>query len=124
MVHNGKVARFIFVEWLLIWLRETVVFHFEWDHGNRDKNFAKHKIPIADIEELFTFGLAIPLGIQVSPPVKEQRIALTGPISTGQHLTVVFTLRGGRVRAISARPAHRKEREAYEKIIRKIAERV
>jgi len=35
-----------------------------------------------------------------------------------------FEFREGRVRVISARPAHRKERKQYEEILRKIYERI
>jgi uncharacterized DUF497 family protein len=116
------VAQFLFVEWLLLWLRESLKFEFEWDQGNRDKNVAKHKVTVADIEEVFTFGLAIPLGIQVTPPVPEQRLGIVGPTSKGQYLTLVFTMREGRVRVISARPTHRKERDKYEAFLRKISQ--
>ena len=116
------MAHFLFVEWLLLWLRETITFGFEWDHGNKDKNAAKHKVDVADIEEVFTFGLAIPLGIQVTPPVPEQRLGIVGPTSKGKYLTVVFTMREGKVRVISARPTHRKERDKYEAFLRKVSQ--
>ncbi|MBK9309042.1 MAG: BrnT family toxin [Nitrospira sp.] len=38
----------------------------------------------------------------------------------GRILHVVFTLREGKVRPISARPAHKKERELYEAYLREI----
>jgi len=40
----------------------------------------------------------------------------------GKLLQVVLVLREGRVRVISARPAHRKERKQYEEILRKISQ--
>ena len=116
------MAQFLFVEWLLFWLRETLNFEFQWDYGNKDKNVAKHKVDIADIEEVFTFGLAIPLGVQVSPPVPEQRLGIVGPTSKGKYLTVVFTMREGKVRVISARSAHKKEKEKYEAFLRKVSQ--
>jgi hypothetical protein len=39
----------------------------------------------------------------------------------GKLLQIAFTLREGKVRPISARPAHPKERKQYEEILRKIS---
>ncbi|MFA6315912.1 MAG: hypothetical protein WC943_00705 [Elusimicrobiota bacterium] len=35
------MAKFKFVEWLLLWLLEEAHFVFEWDSGNRTKSAAK-----------------------------------------------------------------------------------
>ncbi len=69
---------------------------------------------------MFRLGLALPLGIQIQPPASEQRLGLVGPTLNGQMLQVAFTLREGRVRVISARVAHKKERRQYEEILRQI----
>jgi len=116
------VAQWKFVEWLFIWLLETSHFEFEWDHGNSGKNAAKHGILISEAEEVFKSGAALPLGVQVSPLVDEERLGLVGPTFGGQLLQVAFVLREGRVRIISVRPAHRKERKQYEEILRKITQ--
>ena len=68
--------------------------------------------------------MALPLGIQISPLANEQRLGLIGPSISGQLLQIAFVLRSGRVRVISARPAHKKERKQYEEISRKIFERI
>lgn len=73
---------------------------------------------------MFRSGLALPLGIQIAPTVNEQRLGLVGPTINGKLLQVAFVLRAGRVRVISARPAHKKEKVQYEEILRKITERV
>lgn len=114
------MAKWEFVEWLFFWILETSSFEFEWDNGNRTKNATKHRISTEEIENIFRSGLALPLGIQISPPVLEQRLGLVGPSLTGRLYQVAFVLREGRVRVISARPAHRKERARYEEILRKI----
>jgi uncharacterized DUF497 family protein len=93
---------------------------FEWDEGNRTKNAAKHAVRTEEAEEVFTLGQAAPLGIQVSPIVDEERLGIVGTTSGGRILHVVFTLRDGKVRPISARPAHKKERELYEAYLREI----
>lgn len=118
------MAKWEFVEWLLFWILETSHFDFEWDQGNRTKNATKHQITIEDIEAVFRSGLALPLGIQIQPLHNEQRLGLIGPTLNGRLLQVAFTLRDGRVRVISARPAHRKERIQYEEILRQISQRV
>lgn len=118
------MAQWEFVEWLLFWILETSRFEFEWDKGNRTKNATKHKITIEDVEAVFRSGLALPLGIQICPPADEQRLGLVGPNLSGRLIQVAFVLREGRVRVISARPAHRKERRQYEEILRKVSQRV
>ncbi|MBI4040511.1 MAG: BrnT family toxin [Deltaproteobacteria bacterium] len=118
------MAQWRFVEWLLFWLLETQTFEFEWDEGNRTKNEQKHGISIYEVETVFRSGSALPLGIQISPPVLEQRLGVVGPSLLGRLLQVAFILREGRVRVISARPAHRKERKHYEEILRKISQRI
>ena len=55
-------------------------------------------------------------------PVDEQRLGIVGPTFAGRLLQVVLVLMEGRVRVISARPAHRKERKQYEEILHKISE--
>ena len=58
--------------------------------------------------------------IQISPAVNEQRLGVVGPTLSGKLLQVAFTLREGRVRPISSRPANPKERKQYEEILRKV----
>ncbi len=114
------MAQWEFVEWLLFWILETSKYDFEWDTGNQTKNATKHKVTIDEVEAVFRSGQALPLGIQVSPPANEQRLGLVGPTLNGRLLQIAFVLREGRVRVISARPAHRKEKLKYEEILRKI----
>ena len=88
------------------------------------KNAAKHGVFISEAEEVFKPGSALPLGVQVHPSLDEQRLGIVGPTFGGRLLQAVFVLREGRVRVISARPAHRKERKQYEEILRKISQGV
>ncbi len=112
----------MFVEWLLAWLLETTVFGFEWDAGNRTKSRTKHDVSVEEVESVFRVKRAIPLGIQVSPPVPEQRCGVIGPTAQGRVLQIAFVFRHGCVRVISARPAHRKERAQYDTVARQIFE--
>ena len=118
------MAVFKFVEWLLIWLFENDNFSFEWDQGNQSKNKQKHGIETEEIEEVFKSRLVVPLGMQVTPVIEEERLGVIGPTSKGRLIHIVFTIRAGRIRPISARPAHRKERMQYGKILYKISERI
>ena len=116
------MAQWEFVEWLMFWILETSYFEFEWDKGNQSKNKEKHGITIEEIEAVFRSGAALPLGIQISPAVSEQRLGVVGPTLNGKLLHVAFTLREGKVRPISSRSANPKERKQYEEILRKISQ--
>lgn len=116
------MAKWEFVEWLLIWLLENPQCDFEWDDGNKTKNETKHGVSVREVEGVFKSGAALPLGVQITPETEEQRLGVVGPGFSGRLLQVAFILRAGRVRVISARPAHKKERSQYEEILRKISE--
>mgnify|MGYP003590383049 CR=1 FL=1 len=110
------MAQFKFALWLAYWYLENSLFVFEWDRGNSTKSFLKHGVSQDEVESMFTLRLGVPIGIQVVPEVNEDRMCIVGPSDTGRMLSVVFTLRQGRVRPISSRPASHKERDIYEKI--------
>lgn len=110
------MACFKHLDWLDLWLIETVIFEFEWDSGNATKSLLKHKVTIQEVEEAFLGRLAVGLGIQVLPQVSEERLAIVGPTWNNRLLTIVFTLRQGRIRPISSRPSNRKENRLYEKV--------
>lgn len=115
------MAKFKFVEWLLLWLQETAHFDFDWDTGNSTKSSSKHSVSTIETEEIFLLGQAAPLGVQIAPEVPEERLAIVGETLSGRVLHVVFTMRDGKVRPISARPAHKKEKEVYEAFKREIS---
>lgn len=115
------MAQWEFVDWLLIWILETSHFEFEWDKGNLTKSITKHGIFPEEVEAVFRSGKSLPLGVQISPATIEQRLSIVGPSLSGRLLQIAFVMREGRVRIISSRPAHRKERKRYEEILRKIS---
>src|SRR6266852_6191396 len=92
------------------WLEK--VEEFEWDEGNRDKNWEKHRVPNGQAEEVF-FHRPL-LFFESGQPSLESRYLLLGQSGGGRKLAVVFTVRGKRVRVISARDMSRKERGIYE----------
>lgn len=115
------MAKFKFVQWLLLWLTQSTAFEFEWDEGNTQKSSAKHGIVPAEAEEVFAMGQAQPLGVQVSPEVSEERVGIVGATIAGRILHIVFTFRQGKVRVISSRPAKRRERKSYEAYLREVS---
>lgn len=85
---------------------------FEWDEGNRDKNL-KHRVHGWECEQIF---FNEPLVILEDPKhsVSENRFAAFSHTDAGRRLVVVYTMRSGRVRVISARDMSKKERKFYE----------
>lgn len=95
---------------------QNEVFDFEWDSGNVTKSSSKHGVTADEIESVFNLKMAVPIGRQLAPKVDEERLCVVGPTLEGRMISVVFTLRDGRVRPISARAASRKERGLYEEV--------
>jgi uncharacterized protein len=90
------------------------VIAFDWDKGNIDKNWIKHKVTKQEIEEVFGNE---PLLVQedIKHSEKEQRLHALGQTDDGRKLFLSLTMRNERVRIISARDMHKKERILYEK---------
>ncbi|MBI3252473.1 MAG: BrnT family toxin [Candidatus Omnitrophica bacterium] len=86
---------------------------FEWDPGNKDKNFAKHRVTNEECEEAF-FD---PHKRFRSVPSEwgEERHLLVAKTKAGRLLFIVFTLRRSKIRVIPARDLNRRERHLYEK---------
>lgn len=86
---------------------------FEWDRANLDKSYQKHGITPKEAEEVFLDEklLVVPA---MKHTEKEARFIAIGETVGGKALFVVFTMRGQKIRIISARKAHRKERTFYE----------
>jgi uncharacterized DUF497 family protein len=114
---------FKFVLWLAYWYLQNETFEFEWDHGNYTKSRAKHGVDSDEVESVFNLRMAVPIGRQISPEVDDERLCVVGPSLNGKFISVVFTLRDGRVRPISSRPANKKEKQIYEEV-RKTLERI
>lgn len=86
---------------------------FEWNKGNVDKNLRKHNVSDKETEEVFNNG---PLQIfaDTKHSQKEQRFVAYGVTDLKRKLMIIFTLRGQKIRVISARDQSRKERRVYE----------
>lgn len=87
---------------------------FEWDEGNRRKSVERHGVSEAEGEQPF---LNDPLLIveDKTHSGAEPRFHTLGRSDAGRLLHITFTIRqeGTRIRVISARDMHRKERTRY-----------
>jgi uncharacterized DUF497 family protein len=86
---------------------------FEWDLGNREKNWLKHHVSAGECEEVF-FNLPLMLQDDLTHSIEENRFYVLGQTNAGRLLFIVFTILGRNIRVISARDMSRKEREIYE----------
>ena len=86
---------------------------FDWDGGNLSKISAKHPVSTTEAEQVFA---NIPLSVtdDARHSQSEKRFRALGKTHDGRILHVSFTMRGDKVRIISARPANRKEQNTYE----------
>jgi hypothetical protein len=91
---------------------DVVLGDFEWDDRKATANFRKHGV---SFEEAIT-ALADPAGLTAPDLVAPRRAVTIGASALSRMLFVVHTesLRGGRVRIISARKASATQRRRYE----------
>ncbi|MCC7178458.1 MAG: BrnT family toxin [Acidobacteria bacterium] len=83
---------------------------FEWDGGNSAKNWLRHEVQQAEAEQTL---LNTPLVVNVTTRhgAGEPRFIALGQTDVGRLLTIVFTIRGTRLRVISARAMSKPERK-------------
>lgn len=86
---------------------------FVWDSGNLLKNWIAHRVLPSECEEVF-FNQPVLVMPDHAHSAAERRYALLGRTNAQRLLAVVFTVRRGEVRVISARPMSRKERALYD----------
>lgn len=86
---------------------------FEWDSGNATKIWERHGVSRSECEETF---FREPLVVSPDPAhsQEEARYYALGRTIADRRLFVVFTVRGDRIRVISARPMSRRERRIYD----------
>lgn len=92
----------------------TNIAGFQWDDGNARKN-EKHGVSTAESEQVF-FNAPLLMLEDAKHSVSEPRFHALGKTDDGRLLHITFTLRedGEKIRVISARDMHRKERKIYE----------
>ncbi len=85
---------------------------FDWDEGNEEKNWEKHKVKKTEAEQVF-FNSPIVCS-EASLASTEQRFLVLGKTNAERYLMIIFTLRKDKlIRVISARDMSRKERSFY-----------
>lgn len=96
---------------MILWSGST---SFEWDEGNWFKSQLKHAVSPLEAEEIFA-NTPLVVSADIGHSQKEKRFHALGKTDAGKPLHLTFTMRGKKIRIISARPMHRKERVIYEK---------
>lgn len=86
---------------------------FEWDDGNRDKNWLSHQVTSTECEEIF-FNQSLYVADSTQQHEFEDRYYALGKTNSDRMLFIVFTIRKKHIRVISARDMSRKERKVYE----------
>lgn len=87
---------------------------FEWDEGNADKNWQRHRVTRSECEQLF-FNRPFVIADDDRHSQTEPRYYALGQTDQNRRLFIVFTLRGELIRVISARDMSRSERSIYDK---------
>jgi uncharacterized DUF497 family protein len=85
---------------------------FQWDEGNDSKNWTRHGTSQTEAEQVFVNRPVVVVD-DVAHSRAEARYFSFGRTDGGRLLTVVFTVRGRRLRVISARSMSRRERRQY-----------
>ena len=93
-------------------LSKLKIIGFDWDEGNKYKNWEKHRVNFHECEEVF-FNKPIVLLHDKKHSQKEERFITLGITNSKRRLIVSFTIRNNKIRIISARSQSQKERKIY-----------
>jgi uncharacterized DUF497 family protein len=85
---------------------------FDWDEGNANKNWFKHKVTPSECEQVF-FNQPLVVQDDLKHSNNENRYFALGQTDLRRTLFVIFTVRNNLIRVISARDMNRKERKVY-----------
>ncbi len=85
---------------------------FDWDEGNTDKNWLKHKVSPSECEQFF-FNHPLVVQDDINHSKTEERFYALGQTDLKRFLFVAFTVRNNFIRVVSARDMSRKERRVY-----------
>ena len=85
---------------------------FDWDEGNRGKNWEKHGVTDSECEQVF-FNQPLFVFADTEHSKEEQCYYVLGRTDERRRLFVVFTPRGDKIRVISAREMTKRERAFY-----------
>lgn len=87
---------------------------FDWDKGNREKNWLKHKVAFYECEQIF-FNDPLSIFQDIKHSDLEVRHYALGKTDSNKLLFISFTIRHNLIRIISARPMSKNEKKLYEK---------
>lgn len=87
---------------------------FDWDDSNTE-HLARHDVSREEAEAFFNF----PRHEEEQLVKDEPRIWALGKTLNGRYLALIYTIRNGRIRPITAHTAKRKDRNFYEQIFGK-----
>ena len=82
---------------------------FDWDDEN-ERHLATHKVAPAEFEEVLQND---PIDLAFDLIDEEERYRSVGVTNGGRLLSVAWTIRNGKVRAITAFPASVSDRKAF-----------
>jgi uncharacterized DUF497 family protein len=82
---------------------------FDWDDENR-KHLAAHRVGPAEFEEVLSND---PIDLNFDVIGDEERFRSVGLTDSGRLLSVVWTIRNGKLRAITAFPASVSDKKAF-----------
>ena len=85
---------------------------FDWDKGNINKNWLKHKVSPAECEQIF-FNHPLVIQDDKIHSKTEKRFYALGKTDLKRTLFIAFAVRNSLIRVISARDMSRKEREVF-----------
>lgn len=81
---------------------------FEWDQGNIE-HIKRHKVSIDECEQVFVYSEIKALK-DIKHSFSEERFKAFGMTLNGRLLALVFTIRKGKLRVLTARDQSKKER--------------
>jgi len=91
---------------------------FDWDDGNRDKNWIGHHVKASECEMVF-FNQPLLVIDDVKHSESESRYYAYGKTDVDRKLQIVFCIRKNKIRVISARDMNKKEITFYENQLRR-----
>ena len=86
---------------------------FDWDDGNREKNWELHRVPFWEAEEIL-FNEPLIIMADREHLEREARYLALGQSDSSRLLFISFTVRRSLIRVISARDMTRREVRTYE----------
>lgn len=86
------------------------VIAFDWDEGNSDKNWKKHRVSQKECEKVFNHNPIVMSDRTHSQ--NEDRFIAIGKVQA-RSIFIIYTIRNKLIRVISARDQNKKERMFY-----------